>query len=74
MKTDNLVGVEISQLACRYCLFDRKEVSNLCEAVDHYKDSIIALTGLWKPSNEVHLNIVPFPLRNLQRLENASWF
>ena len=48
-------------------------MSHFSEFVDDNEDSIIATLGLWKPSHEVHLNVVKLPFWNGKRLEETSW-
>ena len=48
-------------------------MSHFSEFVDDNEYSIIATIGLWKPSHEVHLNVVKLPFWNGKRLEETSW-
>ena len=41
------------------------------KTVDHDEDGIIPSLGPGKPSNEIHTDFIPFPLRNSQRLKGA---
>ena len=62
MQRDNARGIEFRQLSCSDRLFDRQKVSHFGEFVDDNEYSIIATLGLWKPSHEVHFNVVKLPL------------
>ena len=48
-------------------------MSHFGEFVDDNEYSIIATLGLWKPSHEVHFNVVKLPFWNGKRLEETSW-
>src|SRR4051812_8315060 len=43
----------------------------LGEHVHYYPDGVVASRGLWKCHDEVHTDVVPLPLRNLQRLQQS---
>src|SRR5215216_1220630 len=45
---------------------------NFTKPVNDDKNSIITLLRFGKTSDEVHLDMVPFPLRNRDRLQNSS--
>src|SRR3954470_19882546 len=45
---------------------------NLGESVDDDKDGIMTLLRSRKPSDEVHLDLVPLPFRNQKWLQSSS--
>ena len=73
MQRDNTRGIELRQLSCSDRLFDRQKKSHFSEFVDDNEYSIIATLGLWKPSHEVHFNVVKLPFWNGKRLEETCW-
>ena len=73
MQRDNTRGIEFGQLSCSDRLFDRQKVSHFSEFVDDNEYGIIATLGLWKPSHEVHLNVVKLPFWNGKKLEETNW-
>ena len=64
MQRDNSGGVQLCQLSCVDGFFDWKEMSHFSELVNHHKDSIISSLELGKASDEIHLNVIEFPLGN----------
>ena len=45
---------------------------NFRKAIDDHEDGIIPFLSLWKAGDEIHTDLVPFPLRNSQGLMSAS--
>ena len=48
-------------------------MSHFSDFVNDNEYSIIATFGLWKPSHEVHFNVVKLPFWNGERLEETCW-
>src|SRR3954465_2697631 len=40
--------------------------------VNDHEDGIVSFLRLWKASDEIHADFIPFPLRNRQRLKSTS--
>jgi len=47
-------------------------MSTLPQSVYYYPDRVMPFHLSWQVCNEVHGNVVPFPLRNIQRLQHAT--
>src|SRR3954465_4025869 len=73
MQRYNSCGVQIRQLSCRNGVLHWKEVGNFGEVVDDDKDGIVLLLRQRKTCDEIHLNVIPFPLRNLKWLKQPCW-
>jgi D-mannonate dehydratase len=46
-------------------------MGRLCQTVHYYLDRVITSTSAGKIDYKVHPNLIPFPLRNLQRLQQT---
>src|SRR4051812_1032565 len=53
-------------------LLDWQKVGNLGESVDDDKDNFVAFLRSGKTSDEVNLDLVPFPFRNREWLQSSS--
>jgi hypothetical protein len=50
----------------------RNEMSRLGESVDDYPDGVKLVAGERQTHNEIHIDVFPFPGRNIQRLQQSS--
>ena len=73
MKTNDLGHVQLCQYCTIVASLDRYEVGWLGQAVHHYPNGIVAGSSARQPDYEVHPDLIPFPLRNLQRLQQPGW-
>ena len=39
-------------------------MSHFSELINHHKDSVVSSLGLGKTGDEIHLNVIEFPLEN----------
>ena len=69
MQTDDSGHIELSQMIRTVCGPDRNEMGHLGQHVHHDPYSIVSMRNVGKTGDEVHADIVPFPLRNGQRLK-----
>src|SRR3954468_2587158 len=72
VKRYNSRDVQVCQLTSSYRLANGKEVSNFGKSVNDHEDGIISFLGFRKAGDEVHTDLVPFPLWNRQRLKCTS--
>src|ERR1041385_2197708 len=72
VKRHNSRDVQVRQLASSYRLANGKEVSNFGKSVNDHEDGIISFLGFWKAGDEIHTDLVPFPLGNRQWLKSTS--
>src|ERR1044071_669260 len=49
-------------------------MGNFGQVINDNKDCIVSLLRPRKPSDKVHLNVVPLPLRNFEWLNQTCWF
>ena len=49
------------------------EVSNLCQAIYYYPNGVVPLLSTRQSHYEIHRDLLPFPLGNLQRLQQTCW-
>jgi hypothetical protein len=73
MKTNDPGHVQLRQYCIVVASLDRYEVGWLGRAVHHYPNGIIAGSSARQPDYEVHPDLIPFPLRNSQRLQQPGW-
>src|ERR1041384_2188987 len=71
MQTDNPGHIQLGQLVSSVGGPYRNEVGHFGEHVHYHPDRVVASGGLWKSYNEVHTNVIPLPLRNLQGLQKS---
>src|SRR5688572_28630734 len=46
-------------------------MGRLCQTVHYYPDGVITSTSARQTNYKVHFDLIPFPLRNLQRLQQT---
>jgi hypothetical protein len=46
-------------------------MGRLCQTVHYYPDGVITSSSAGQTNYKVHPNLIPFPLRNLQRLQQS---
>jgi hypothetical protein len=46
-------------------------MSSLCQAVNYYLDGVITSSSARQTDYKLHLDLIPFPVRNLQRLQQT---
>src|SRR5688500_2446866 len=46
-------------------------MGRLCQIVHYYPDGVITSTSAGQTDYEIHSDLIPFPLRNLQRLQQT---
>jgi hypothetical protein len=46
-------------------------MGRLCQMVHYYPDEVITSTSAGQTDYEIHSDLIPFPLRNLQRLQQT---
>jgi hypothetical protein len=46
-------------------------MGRLCQTVHYYPDGVIICTSARQTNYKVHSDLIPFPLRNLQRLQET---
>src|SRR3954470_18272855 len=64
--------IQVRQLTSSYRLANRKKVSNFGKSINDNEDGIISFLGFWKAGDEVHTDLVPFPLGNGQWFKSTS--
>src|ERR1044071_4424229 len=64
--------VQVRQLTSSYRLAHWKKRSKFGKSVNDNEDGIISFLGFWKAGDEVHTDLVPFPLGNRQWLKSTS--
>ena len=69
MESHNLPHICIRQTGGGSGCLDRDEVGRLGQSVDYHPNAIVPPSGLWQTVYEIHRNLIPFPARNLKRLE-----
>ena len=62
MQTDDSGYIQLCKVICSVSGVDRDEVSNLGEGVHYNPDCVFALLSPRQSGDEVHANIIPFPL------------
>jgi hypothetical protein len=60
---------------CQHCTvigsLEWYEMGRLCQMVHYYPDGVITSTSAGQTNYKVHPNLIPFPMRNLQRLQQT---
>src|SRR3954462_11206848 len=72
VKRHNSRDIQFRQLTSSYRLANGKEVSNFGKSINDHEVGIISFLGFWKAGDEVHTDLVPFPLGNRQWLKCTS--
>jgi hypothetical protein len=73
MKTNDLWHVHLCQYCTVVASLDRYEVGWLGQAVHYYPNGIIVGSCARQPDYEVHSDLISFPRRNLQWLQQTGW-
>ena len=72
MKTNNTRHVYVSQLVGSVGGADRNKVRHFSQPVDNDPNGIMPSVGLGQASNEIHTNLIPFPLGNIKGLKQSG--
>src|SRR3954462_9898969 len=59
-------------MASNYTLANMKEMINFRKTVNDHEDGIVSFLRLWKASDEIHTDFIPFPHRDRQWLKSTS--
>jgi hypothetical protein len=73
MQTDNLGNVQLCKPSAGVGSVHRNEVGNLRQLVHYYPYGVVPFLSTRQANNEVHGDLLPFPLGNLQRLQQPCW-
>ena len=73
MQTDNPGDVQLCKSGTRVSSVHRNEVSNLRQAIYYYPNGVVPLLSTRQSHYEIHHDLLPFPLGNLQRLQQTCW-
>src|SRR3954467_142520 len=69
MQRYNSCCIQLRQLSCRNGVLHWEEVGNFGKVVDDDKDGIVLLLRQREARDEIHLYVIPFPLRYLKWLK-----
>src|SRR6185312_12634500 len=73
MQADNLRDVQLCKSSTGVSSVHWNEVSNLCQTIHYYPYGVVPFLSTGQSNNEVHSDFLPFPLWNLQRLQQTCW-
>src|SRR5664279_105493 len=71
MKGNDPSNIQVCQLTYVDVFSNRKKVCNFGQTINDYPDGSISLLRIWKSSNEIHSNFIPFPDRNSNRTKST---
>src|SRR6185312_15061193 len=73
MQTDNPGDIQLCKSGTGVSSVHRNEVSNLRQTVHYYPYRVVPLLSTRQSHYEIHRDLLPFPLGNLQRLQQTGW-